>query len=131
MSDTSPVASKAVIKNELPKSRSHIIVEIAEYVPDSIVSKTIIRKSTGAVTATSFDEGEDLCERKTEYDTYVQIIDGKADLTIGTELHVLKLGEGIIIPAGTLYCFDAKEQFKTIITTMKEGSDGEIATVVK
>jgi quercetin dioxygenase-like cupin family protein len=100
-----------------------------EYVPDSIVSKTIIKKSTGAVTATSFDEGEDLCERKTEFDTYVQIIDGEAEVTIGGELHELKLGEGIVIPENTLYCFNAKEQFKMITTTIKEADDDDVKAV--
>ena len=32
---------------ELEKSKSYIIVEIIEYIPNSVVSKTIIKKSTG------------------------------------------------------------------------------------
>jgi quercetin dioxygenase-like cupin family protein len=103
-------------KNELPKSQSHIIVEIVEYIPDSVMSKTVIKKSGGDVTATSVDEGEDLCEKTTEFDTYVQIIDGKAEVTINKKEFKLKLGEGIVIPANTLHCFHADEQFKMITT---------------
>jgi hypothetical protein len=36
----------------LDKSKVHIIVEIIEYVPDSVVSKTIIKKTSGNVTVT-------------------------------------------------------------------------------
>lgn len=67
---------------ELEKSKPHIIVEILEYVPNSILSKTIIKKTTGNVTATSLDAGEELAEKTTPFDTFVQIIDGTAQLEI-------------------------------------------------
>lgn len=107
-------------KGQFPKSSKHIIVEIVEYVPDSIVSKTVVNKTSGDVTATSFDEGEKLCEKTTEHDTYVQIIDGKADITIDKKVYHLNLGEGIIIPASTPHCFTADEQFKMITTIIKD-----------
>lgn len=34
--------------------KQHIIVEIVEYVPNAVISRTIIKKSTGNVTAMSF-----------------------------------------------------------------------------
>ena len=40
---------------EVEKSNAFIIVEILEYIPNSVVIKTIIRKTTGNVTAVSFD----------------------------------------------------------------------------
>ena len=109
------------ISAELEKSSPHIIVEIIEYVPNSVVSKTIIKKTTGNVTAMSFDEGEELCEKTIPFDTYIQIIDGAADLTIGQKNYHLKLGSGIVIPAHTLRCFNANHQFKMISTIIKSG----------
>lgn len=114
-------------KNELPKSTSHIIVEIVEYIPDSVVTKTVIKKSGGDVTATSVDEGEELCEKTSEFDTYVQIIDGKADVTIGKKEFKLKLGEGIVIPANTVHCFNADEQFKMITTIINNNQKVEVS----
>lgn len=110
-------SGEKVINSGLPKPQSHVIIELVEYVPDSIVSKTVIKKTNGGVTATSFDEGEKLCETTTEQDIYVQIIDGKAEVSINNIDHKLNLGEGIVIPANTLHCFKAEEQFK-MITTM-------------
>lgn len=107
-------------KSESPKSNKHIVVEIVEYAPDCIVSKTVVNKNSGNVTATSFDEGEKLCEKTIEHDIYVQIIDGKASITIGSELHHLNLGEGIIIPANITHCFIADSQFKMITTIIKD-----------
>jgi quercetin dioxygenase-like cupin family protein len=103
-----------------PQSQSHIIVELTEYIPDSIVSKTVVKKTGGDVTASSFDEGEKLCEKSIEYDTYVQIIDGKAEVTISNKDYKLNLGEGMIIPAHALHCFKADEQFKMLTTIIKD-----------
>lgn len=67
---------------EIEKSKSHIIVEIIEYVPNSVVIKTIIKKSTGNISVMSFDSGEGLTEKISPFDTYAQIIEGKAEVVI-------------------------------------------------
>jgi quercetin dioxygenase-like cupin family protein len=108
-------------KSELAKSQAHIIVEIIEYLPNAVVTKTIIKKLTGNVTVSSLDAGEELEEKTSPFDTYIQIIDGTAELVIDKKLFLLKLGEGIIIPAHAKHNFNAKEQFKMISTVIKSG----------
>jgi quercetin dioxygenase-like cupin family protein len=106
---------------EIEKSKVHIIVEIIEYIPKAVVSRTIIKKATGNITVSSFDTGEELAEKTSPFDNYVQIIDGTADLVINQNKYILKLGEGIVIPAHTRHHFFAKEQFKMICTIIKSG----------
>jgi quercetin dioxygenase-like cupin family protein len=106
---------------ELDKAVAHIIVEIIAYVPNAVVSKTIIKKSTGNVTAMSFSEGEELGLKTIPFDTFIQIIDGSAEVTIDKKIHNLTLGTGIIIPAHAQHCFNANEQFKMISTVIKSG----------
>ncbi len=106
---------------ELEKSKAHIIIEIIEYMANAVVTKTIIKRSTGNITVTSFDAGEELAEKLSPFDTYIQIIDGTAELTINKKLFKLKLGEGIIIPAHARHNFNANEQFKMISTVIKSG----------
>jgi quercetin dioxygenase-like cupin family protein len=106
---------------ELEKSKSHIIIEIIEYMTNAVVSKTIIKKTTGNVTVTSFDAGEELAEKTSPFDTYIQIIDGTAEISIKDKQFVMKLGEGIIIPAHARHHFIANEQFKMISTVIKSG----------
>jgi quercetin dioxygenase-like cupin family protein len=106
---------------ELEKAVSHIIVEIIEYVPNAVVSKTIIKKSTGNITAMSFAEGEELGLKTSPFDTFVQIVDGSAELIIDGKIHNLELGTGIIIPAHAPHCFNANEKFKMISTVIKSG----------
>jgi len=106
---------------ELEKSKSHIIVQIIEYIPNAVLSKTIIKKITGNITISSFDAGEELSEKITPFDTYIQIIDGKAELSINDKKYYLKLGDGIIIPAHAKHNFTAAEQFKMLSTIIKSG----------
>ena len=106
---------------ELEKSKPHIIVEILEYVPSSILMKTIIKKTTGNITVTSVDAGEELAEKTSPFDTFIQIIDGAAQVNIKDKIYKLRLGEGIIIPAHSAHCFNANEQFKMVSTVIKSG----------
>jgi len=108
-------------KVEIEKAKAHIIVEIIEYLPNSVVSKTIIKKATGNITVSSFDTGEELAEKCSPFDNYVQIIDGTAELAIMDKKIKLKLGEGIVIPAHAMHSFNAHEQFKMVSTIIKSG----------
>ena len=106
---------------EIEKSKVHIIVEIIEYVPNAIVSKTIIKKTTGNITLMSFDSGEELAEKTSPFDTFAQIIEGSAEITINKKVHLLQLGEGIIIPAHAPNRIKANQRFKMIQTIIKSG----------
>ena len=105
--------------SELEKSVSHIIVEIIEYVPNSVVTKTIIRKSTGNISIMSFDTGEGLTEKTSPFDTFAQIIEGKAEIVIDKVSHVLESGQGIIIPAHSSNFIQPNGRFKMILTIIK------------
>jgi quercetin dioxygenase-like cupin family protein len=106
---------------EMEKAKALIIVEIIEYIPNSVVIKTIIKKATGNVSAASFDSGEALTEKITPYDTFVQIIDGKAEIVIDKISHMLETGHSIIIPAHRPNIVKANERFKMISTIIKSG----------
>ncbi len=110
-------------KLELEKNKAHIIVEIIEYMPNAVISRTIIKKITGNITATAISVGEELDEKTNPFDTYVQIIDGSAELRMDDKKLQLKLGEGIIIRANEKYSFNANEKFKMITTIIKSGYD--------
>lgn len=108
---------------EVEKSKIHIVVEIIEYLANAVVSKTIIKKATGNITVSSFDEGEELAEKISPFDNYIQIIDGVAEVIINEKKFNMKLGDGIIIPAHSRHCFNANKQFKMISSIIKSGYD--------
>src|ERR1700722_9484366 len=106
---------------ELEKAISHIVVEIIEYVPNSVVIKTIIRKSTGNISIMSFDSGEGLTEKTSPFDTFAQIIEGKAEIVIDKKSNFLESGQGIIIPAHASNFIRPNGRFKMIMTIIKSG----------
>lgn len=108
---------------EIEKSKVFIIVEILEYIPKSVVIKTIIRKTTGNVSAVSFDSGEALSEKISPFDTFIQIIDGRAEVLIDGNSSLLQTGQSIIIPAHSRNTIKANERFKMISTIIKSGYD--------
>lgn len=110
-----------VNKGELEKSRAHIIVEIIEYVPNAVVSKTILKKSTGSISVMSFDTGEGLTEKISPFDTFAQIIEGKAEIVINKVSHLLVTGEGIVIPAHAPNYIVPNGRFKMVLTVIKSG----------
>ncbi len=117
---TMPTSVK-VIDELVEKSIAHIVAEIIEYVPHSVVSRTIVKRTTGNVTILAYDQGEESAERVSPFDSYIQIIDGTAAFVINGDSYELHKGEGIIIPAHARYCFIANEQFKMISTVIKSG----------
>lgn len=107
--------------NELETAKAHIIVEIIEYVPNSVVIKTIIKKSTGNISIMSFDSGEGLTERTSPFDTFAQIIEGNAEIVIDNISHHLESGMGITIPAHLPNFIRPNGRFKMIQTIIKSG----------
>ena len=112
--------------SDVEKSKSHIIVEIIEYVPNSVVMKTIIKKSSCNISVMSFDSGEGLTEKTSPFDTYAQIIEGNAEIVINKVSHQLESGQGIIIPAHLPNHINPNGRFKMILTVIKS-ADEQIA----
>jgi quercetin dioxygenase-like cupin family protein len=110
-----------IIPQEIERSTSHIVVELVGYLPGSAVVKTILRKSTGEVKVMAFDSHERLPKKTYAFDSYVQIIDGKAEIIINEKSILLNTGEGIIVPAHQKHSFKPNGRFKIILTVIKSG----------
>ena len=111
---------------EIEKSKSHILIEIIEYVPNSVVTKTIIRKTTGNISVVAIDTGEAMAEKISPFDTFLQIIEGNAEVVIDEQSNMLQTGQAIIIPAHTSNIVRANERFKMISTIIKSGYEVSI-----
>lgn len=107
--------------SEVIKAIALINVEIIEYVPSSVVVRTILKKTTGAISAVSFDTDEAMSGKIIPFDTFIQIIDGKAEIVIDDISNFLTAGQSIIIPAHSSNVIKANERFKMIKTIIKNG----------
>jgi quercetin dioxygenase-like cupin family protein len=93
--------------------------DLIEYQDGSVVSREIIKKDTGTVTIFAFDKGEGLSEHTAPFDAMVQIIDGKAEITISGNKNVLEAGEMIIMPANEPHALKALEKYKMVLTMIR------------
>lgn len=108
---------------EVEKGIALYIADLVEYLPKSVVVKTIFKKSTGIIRMISFDIGEESPCKTIPFDNFVQITDGKAEVIIDGISTMLCSGQSIILPAHKPNSIKANERFKMISTVIKSGYD--------
>ena len=92
---------------------------LVEYQPGSVVSRTLIKKSTGTITAFAFDAGEGLSEHTAPYDAMVLGVDGTAEISIGKAVHRVSAGQLLKLPAGEPHAVKAVARFKMILVMIR------------
>lgn len=92
---------------------------LISYQSGSVVSKEILKKSTGTVTLFAFDIGQGLSEHTAPFDALVYVFDGTAEITISGVKHVVKVGEIILMPAGAPHALYATVPFKMMLTMIR------------
>lgn len=93
--------------------------ELISYQPDAVVSKTIIKKSTGTVTLFAFDKGQGLSEQTAPFEALVYLVDGEAEISIAGKPNLVRKGEMIILPANIPHALHALLPFKMLLTMVK------------
>lgn len=92
---------------------------MAAYQDGSVVSRTLVDRKIGTITLFSFDAGQGLSEHTSPYDAFVQILDGKAEITIEGVPRTVSAGEAIIMPANAPHSLRAVERFKMMLVMIR------------
>jgi quercetin dioxygenase-like cupin family protein len=85
----------------------------------AVVSREIVKRSTGHVTLFAFDEGQSLSEHTAPFDALVQMVEGEAEIMISGQPHRLHGGEMILMPARQPHALKALQRFKMILTMIQ------------
>ncbi|HTX88815.1 MAG TPA: cupin domain-containing protein [Bacteroidales bacterium] len=93
-----------------------------EYSTEGIVSKRVIDRPAGTVTLFAFDRGQRLSTHSAPFDAMVQVIEGRAEIVIDETPFHLGPGDTIIMPARVPHAVNAVEQFKMILTMIKDAT---------
>lgn len=91
-----------------------------DYAEGGVVSKELVHSKAGSITFFSFDAGQGLSEHTAPFDAFIQVIDGKMELTVEGVKHIISAGESFVIPSGAHHSVNAPERFKMIITMIRE-----------
>lgn len=95
------------------------LVGSIDYQTKSIVSKQIIKKTSGNVTLFAFDKDESLTEHTSPYEALVQIVEGRMTITIGGQPFNVEEGEIILLPPNIPHGLVALEKTKMLLTMIK------------
>lgn len=101
------------------KGQTLALSTLVQYQDGAVVSREIVRGKAGTVTAFAFDKGQQLSEHTAPFDALVVGVDGAADITIGGQVHPVKTGEMIIMPAGIPHALKAVARFKMMLVMIK------------
>ena len=108
-------------KGTLPAGEAVDLAGLADYAAGSIVSRTLAENDAGTVTLFAFDDGQSLSEHTAPFDALVQILDGRAELTIGGESVPAKAGQVVLMPADVPHALRADGPFKMLLTMLRAG----------
>ena len=93
--------------------------DILNYQDGAVVSRTIVDKKVGTVTAFAFDKGEGLSEHTAPFDALVYILDGEAEIIISGKAIPVRAGEMIVMPANEPHALKAVEKFKMLLIMIR------------
>ena len=108
------------VQGGMPVSEAVDLGGLVAYGEGAVVSRTLIQASVGTVTVFSFDKGQGLSEHSTPFDALVQILDGRAEITIGGKTVSVSAGESLLMPADVPHALHAPERYKMLLTMIRE-----------
>ena len=100
-------------------ARAFVVADLLDYQPGAVVSREIVKKTTGTVTLFAFDKAQGLSEHTAPFDALVFILDGRAQVTIEGKPRMVKKGQMIIMPAHKPHALRATSKFKMLLIMIR------------
>ena len=92
---------------------------LINYQDGAVVSKEIMKKSTGNVTLFAFDKGQGLSEHTAPFDAMVFVLDGEVEISISKKPYRLISGDMIVMPAGQPHSLRALTRYKMMLVMIR------------
>jgi quercetin dioxygenase-like cupin family protein len=97
------------------------LAALVTYQEGQIVSRTLVQNRSVSLTLFAFDTNEEISSHESKGDAMVQVLDGKAKISIGDGVYFLSAGETVVMPAGVPHALEAVEPFKMLLTVIFPG----------
>ncbi|KJD34990.1 hypothetical protein PW52_12910 [Tamlana sedimentorum] len=108
---------------EFENLKAFNISDKLKYVSNTIIVKHILNKKTGNIKALALDYGKVYKPKLTPFSTFVNVIEGKAEIVVEDISTYLQENDSMIIPGHILYTIEANERFKMLSIILKSGYD--------
>jgi quercetin dioxygenase-like cupin family protein len=95
------------------------LTALVQYQQGAVVSRTLVKKDTGTVTAFAFDAGEGLSEHTAPYDALVLVVEGESEISIAGTAHRVTAGHLLRLPARQPHAVKALTRFKMLLIMIR------------
>lgn len=102
----------------IPKSEVLRLDGLVSYQEGQIVSRTLSQNPHVSLTLFAFEKGEEISTHASGGDALVTVLEGTGRFTVDGEVHVLKQGESLVMPAGIPHAVYGQERFKMLLTVV-------------
>ena len=92
---------------------------LLDYQAGAVVSRTLVKKEGGTVTAFAFDVGEGLSEHTAPFDALVVLVEGEAEISVAGKPHRVSAGHLLRLPAGQPHAVKAVGRFKMVLIMIR------------
>jgi quercetin dioxygenase-like cupin family protein len=94
-------------------------LHLVKYQDGSVVSRVILKQTTGNISLFAFDVGQELSEHTAPFDAVANVLEGEAEVTISGKPIRVAAGEMVIMPAYQPRALKAISQFKMMLTMIR------------
>ena len=106
-------------KGEMPSAETVRLTDLVSYQEGAVVSRTLLKRTTGTITLFAFDAGQGLSEHTTPFDALAQVLDGEAEIAISGKPLRVTAGETVLLPANQPHSVKALGRFKMLLTMIR------------
>ena len=106
-------------KREMPIAEVVRLIDLVNYQEGSVVSRTVVNRSTGTITLFAFDEGQGLSEHTAPFDALAHVLEGDAEITVSAKPLRTTSGEAVLMPANQPHSLKALSKFKMLLTMIR------------
>lgn len=93
--------------------------DLVMFQPGAVISRTLVQKATGTVTAFAFDAGEGLSEHTAPFDALALGLEGEAEISISGTAYGVSAGQILTLPANRPHAIKAVTPFKMLLIMIR------------
>ena len=106
-------------KGEMPIAEGVRLTDLVNYQEGPVLSRTLVKRTTGTVTLFAFDEGQGLSEHTAPFDALAHLLEGEAEITVSGKSLRTTAGEAVLLPANQPHALKALGKFKMLLIMIR------------
>ncbi|MEY8261833.1 cupin domain-containing protein [Oscillospiraceae bacterium 50-60] len=91
---------------------------LVSYQEGQVVSRTLAQNPHVSLTLFAFEKGEEISAHSSGGDALATVLEGTGRFTVDGEVHILRQGESLVMPAGIPHAVYGVERFKMLLTVV-------------